>query len=245
MDEEKLRQRLIDAIIKDSKQWGRVLTLDSGAGTYDDVNELAAYIGDSIVSELISNYSPEALQAYMLAGHDLVSLFAETAQRNLNDAAGIGLKPMVTKPPNARIESLIEGMASIAPEHIADELANVVPAEMLGMVDTIVKYNADFQKDAGLHPIIKRTWSGSYGSHDTKHTDWCKDLAGEYAYDSRMDRKVFARHKGCRCKVEYFPSKNAIGRITALAKGEVDRESVLWNTRADTLEKRLKKANKK
>jgi hypothetical protein len=45
--------------------------------------------------------------------------------------------------------------------------------------------------------------------------------------------------------VEYFPNKEAKGRITALAKGEIDRNSVLWNTRADTLEKRLRKAKQK
>lgn len=242
MDEEMLRQKLVEAITNDPETWARILKLDTGVGTYEDVNELAAVIGDYIVGAVST---PEELAAYLREGHGLISAFAEVAQQNLNDAAGIGLKPMVTKPPNARIQSVVDEIAAVESEKVKDALENAVVPELLAMVDAIVKYNADFQKDAGLHPVIKRTWSGSYPSHDTKHTDWCKGLAGEYPYDSKMDRKVFVRHKGCRCKVEYFPDRKAQRRITALAKGEVDRDSVLWNTRADTLEKRLKKANKK
>jgi hypothetical protein len=242
MDEKTLRQELVEAITKDPKAWSRILNLDTGAGTYEDVNELAAVIGEYIVNAVSS---PEELAEYLREGHGLISIFAEVAQQNLNDAAGIGLRPMVTKPPNARIDAVVQELSAVESEKIKDALENVAVPELLSMVDAIIKYNADFQKRAGLQPIIKRTWSGSYPSHDTKHTDWCKDVAGEYEYDSRMDRRVFARHKGCRCKVEYFPNKNAEGRITALAKGEVDRDSVLWNTRSDTLEKRLKKVNKK
>ena len=241
MDEEKLRQQLAEAIEADPQMWARVLKLDSGAGTYAEVNDIAAFLGDEIAKELIETYSPELLESYLVAGHDLVSLLSETAQRNLNDAAGIGVNPMKTKPPRARISNLAEELSAVDPEMLPEELTNAIPPELLAMVDAIVKYNADFQAKAGLKPIIKRTWSGSYPSHDTKHTDWCHDLAGEYAYGTEPNN-VYARHKGCRCKVEYFPDKNAQGRITALAKGEVDVNGVLWNTRPETLEKRLRKA---
>lgn len=244
MEEEKLRQQLIEAIGSDKQIGEHIARLDAGFGTYEDVNDIAMFIGGRIADELIASYSPEVLEAYLREGHSLITLFAEVAQKNLNDAAGIGLKPMLTKPPDARIKALAKELSAVAPEMLPEELKNAIPPELLSMVDAIVKYNADFQAKAGLHPVIKRTWSGSYPSHDTKHTDWCKDLAGTYDYDSRMDPRVFARHKGCRCKVEYFPDGSAEGRITALAKGEVDRNSVLWNTRSDTLEKRLKRANK-
>lgn len=240
MDEEKLRQQLIEAIGSDKRIGEHIARLDSGFGTYEDVNDIAMFIGDKIADELIASYSPEALEAYLREGHSLIALFAEVAQKNLNDAAHVGLKPMLTKPPNARIKALAEELSAVAPDLLSDELANAIPPEMLSMVDAIVKYNADFQAKAGLQPIIVRTWSGSYPSHDTKHTDWCRELAGEYKYGSEPSR-VYARHKGCRCKVEYFPDARARGRITALSKGEVDRDGVLWNTRADTLERRLRK----
>lgn len=240
MEEEKLRQQLIEAIRSDKQIGEHIARLDAGFGTYEDVNDIATFIGDRIADKLIASYSPEVLEAYLKEGHGLITLFAEVAQKNLNDAAGIGLKPMLTKPPDARIKALAEELSAVAPEMLPDELANAIPPEVLSMVDAIVKYNADFQAKAGLQPIIVRTWSGSYPSHDTKHTDWCRELAGEYKYGSEPSR-VYARHKGCRCKVEYFPDARAKGRITALSKGEVDRDGVLWNTRADTLERRLRK----
>lgn len=240
MDEEKLRQQLIEAIGSDKQIGEHIARLDSGFGTYEDVNDIAMFIGDRIADELIASYSPEMLEAYLREGHSLITLFAEVAQKNLNDAAGIGLKPMLTKPPGARTKALAEELSAVAPEMLPEELKNAIPPELLSMVDAIVKYNADFQAKAGLQPVIVRTWSGSYPSHDTKHTDWCHDLAGEYKYGSEPSR-VYARHKGCRCKVEYFPDARAKGRITALSKGEVDRGGVLWNTRADTLERRLRK----
>lgn len=240
MDEEKLRQQLIEAIGSDKQIGEHIARLDSGFGTYEDVNDIAMFIGDRIADELIASYSPEMLEAYLREGHSLITLFAEVAQKNLNDAAGIGLKPMLTKPPDARIKALAEELSAVAPEMLPEELKNAIPPELLSMVDAIVKYNADFQAKAGLQPVIVRTWSGSYPSHDTKHTDWCHELAGEYKYGSEPSR-VYARHKGCRCKVEYFPDARAKGRITALSKGEVDRGGVLWNTRADTLERRLRK----
>ena len=240
MDEEKLRQQLIEAIGSDKQIGEHIARLDAGFGTYEDVNDIAMFIGDRIADELIASYSPEVLEAYLREGHSLITLFAEVAQKNLNDAAGIGLKPMLTKPPDARIKALAEELSAVAPEMLPEELKNAIPPEMLSMVDAIVKYNADFQAKAGLQPVIVRTWSGSYPSHDTKHTDWCHELAGEYKYGSEPSR-VYARHKGCRCKVEYFPDARAKGRITALSKGEVDRGGVLWNTRADTLERRLRK----
>ena len=240
MEEEKLRQQLIEAIESDKQIGEHIARLDAGFGTYEDVNDIAMFIGDRIADELIASYSPEVLEAYLREGHSLITLFAEVAQKNLNDAAGIGLKPMLTKPPDARIKALAEELSAVAPEMLPEELKNAIPPELLSMVDAIVKYNADFQAKAGLQPVIVRTWSGSYPSHDTKHTDWCHDLAGEYKYGSEPSR-VYARHKGSRCKVEYFPDARAKGRITALSKGEVDRDSVLWNTRSDTLERRLRK----
>ena len=240
MDAENVKQILMDALGEHEELWEWIRKLDDGVGTYEEVCKIAELIGDQIVT-LMDVPSEELLAAYTEAGHELISMTGIQAQQNLNDAAKIGIKPKTTKYPKAKVQALIDELSLVEPEKISEEVQNAVPSLMMGMVDDIVKYNADFQAKAGLHPIIKRTWSGSYPSHDTKHTDWCYGLAGTYDYDSKMDSRVFARHKGCRCKVEYFPDKNAQGRITALAKGEIDRAGVLWNTRTDTLEKRMKR----
>ena len=243
MDVEKAKKQLLDALDKHEEVWEWIRLLDDGIGTYEEVSKIAEIAGDEIASTLAGGYSEDLLDAYMRAGHGIISDIGEQAQRNLNDAAHVGIAPMKTKYPKAKVRDLAYEIAVADPESVPVVIANGVPTLALTMVDDIVKYNADFQADAGLRPIIVRTWSGSYPSHDTKHTDWCHDLAGEYEY-RKEPRNVYARHKGCRCRVEYFPSKDAKGRITALAKGEIDRSGVLWNTRADTLGQRLRRAKR-
>ena len=243
MDENAL-QNIITAL-EGSEQWQEwIQRLDNGVGTYSEVNDIAEMVGDEIARQLSLNYSGEQLEAYAQAGHDLVVMASEVAQQNLNDAAHIGIKPKLTKYPKAKVKVLADSLAEVDPELLPTEIKDAVPSFVMSMVDDIVKYNADFQAKAGLSPVIVRTWSGSFPSHDTKHTDWCHELAGTYAYGKEPSR-VYARHKGCRCKVEYFPDRKAQGRITALSKGEIDRDSVLWNTRSDTLEARVRKANRK
>lgn len=242
MDDQVLSD-IVTALSKKPELWEWIRKLDSGTGTYNEASSIAEMVGDEIVKQLGPYFSEEVLEAYLRAGHRFVSAVSEVAQQNLNDAARIGLKPMTTKYPKAKADKLALELSALEQDRVADEIKNAVPSLMMKMVDDIVRYNADFQAKAGLTPIIKRTWSGSYPSHDTKHTDWCHDLAGTYEY-GKEPKNVYSRHKGCRCKVEYFPNKNAQGRITALAKGEVDREGVLWNTRPETLESRIKQMNK-
>ena len=242
MDVETAKEHIIDALEGRKELWEWITNLDNGFGTYKEASDAAELVGDIIADEL-TDYSPELLDAYLRAGFDIVSLMGEHAQVNLNNAAGIGLSPMKTKYPKAKTDSLTERLAELTEELIPDELRVSIPTLMLTYVDDMEKYNLDFQAKAGLEPIIVRTWSGRYPSHDTKHTDWCHDLAGRYRYGTEP-RNVYARHKGCRCKVEYFPNSRAQGRITALAKGEIDYDGVLWNTRSDTLEDRIRRSKR-
>lgn len=215
--------------------------LDSGAGTYKEVSKIAQILGDKVARELVGMFTEDAFMSLSEASHDIVEECCESAQTNLNAAAGIGLAAKRNKFPRAKFQA---AAARIAAADDVDGMLRVVsPTTLLSAVDDTIRYNADFQRDAGMKPIIVRTWSGSYPSHDTKHTDWCHDLAGTYEYGTEP-KEVYARHDGCRCTVEYFPNKQAQGRITALAKGQVDVNGVLWNTKAETLEKRLRKAAK-
>jgi hypothetical protein len=241
--EENVLQLIVSALDDSPHLWERVRKLDKGSGTYAEASEIAEIVGDEVARQLAEIYTPEQLEEYIEAAHELVSMVSEVAQQNLNDAAQIGIKPMKTKYPKAKVKTLADELAPISADALPEEIKNELPSFVMSMVDDIVRYNADFQAKSGLKPIIVRTWSGSYPSHDTKHTDWCHDLAGTYEY-GQEPRLVYARHKGCRCKVEYFPDKKAKGRITALSKGEIDRSGVLWNTKADTLEQRIRKLNR-
>lgn len=240
---DKEKKVLTDAIRNDAKMREMVERLDAGYGTYDEVNDIAKGLGNVIGNRLANAYDEETFREYMYSGHDVITTLSEVAQQNLNDAAKIGLKPMLTRVPKAQIENLIRVLADTAAELLPERIRNVSPTMMMKMVDDITKYNLDFQRKSGLKPIIRRTWSGSYSDHDTKHTDWCHDLEGEWEY-GQEPKEVYVRHEGCQCKVEFFPSRTAEGRITALSKGEIDREGVLWNTREDTLGDRLWRAER-
>ncbi len=247
MEENEAVNKLIDEIMEDPSFWSGIERLSSKWGTYADAEDLAEIMGDRMAAHVAANLEAFGLNIVDLdarAVHDLLMDICEQAQTNLNAAAGIGLKPLRRKYPQAKVNALIEDLADVSEDALADAIVEWIPSLALEMVDAVQEYNLDFQAKSGLKPVIVRTWSGSYPSHDTKHTDWCRDLAGEYNYGSEPNR-VYARHKGCRCKVEYFPSKEAKGRITALSKGEIDRAGVLWNTRQDTLEARIRKKNRK
>ena len=233
-------ERLTKALRSDPKMIKAIDRLDRGVGTYKEVNKIAVFLGRRIAEEMGISFSEEALTNYLVAGHGLVAMSAEAAQTNLNMAAKIGLKPKTTKTPNSKIAAAVTTVSTAEPEAVAKICDNVLPTLMLEMVDDIQRYNADFQKDSGLYPIIRRTWSGQYGSHDTRHTDNCEELAGEWEYGDEP-RETYWRHEGCRCTVEYFPNRNAEGWVTALAKYEVARNGELFS-KEETLERRLKDA---
>lgn len=233
-------ERLTKALRSDPKMIKAVRKLDEGLGTYKEVNDVAVFLGRRISEEMGIAFSEEALTDYLTAGHQLVVMSAEAAQTNLNTAAKIRLKPKVTKTPNAKIAKAVATVGTAEPEAVAAVCENVLPTLMLEMVDDIVRYNADFQKDSGLYPIIRRTWSGQYGTHDTRHTDNCEQMAGEWEYGDEPP-ETYYRHEGCRCTVEYFPNRNAEGQITALSKYEVARNGEL-GAKEETLERRIKDA---
>ncbi len=218
--------------------------LNAGYGTYKQVDELAALVGDRMARELVKEYSEARLDEYARAAHRLLNEASDQAQTNLNAAAKIGIKPMHTKYPQAKVSDLAAKFAVMDPDALSEAINVNMSTLTMGMVDDIVQYNMDFQAKAGMGPVIVRTWSGSYPSHDTKHTDWCHDLAGVYDYWDRPPN-VFSRHEGCRCTVEFFPNEESQGNITALAKGEVDVNGVLWNTKAETLQKRISRMARK
>lgn len=244
MDADNIKQQLLEALGEHEELWEWIKRLDDGVGTYNEVSKIAEIMGDDIAGILTSEYSEELLEAYMKAGHSIITDAGVQAQRNLNDAAHIGIEPKTNKYPKAKVQAVADEISQADAEAVAGLIQNAMPTLTMGMVDTMVKYNADFLAEAGMNPIIVRTWSGRYPSHDTKHSDWCHDLAGTYKYHEEP-KNVYVRHAGCRCRVEFFPSPSAKGRITALSKGEVDRDSVLWNTRPETLERRLRRAAEK
>ena len=109
-------ERLTKALQSDPKMIKAIKRLDKGVGTYKDVNSMAIFIGRRIAEEMNIDFSAEALTNYLVAGHGLVAMSAEAAQTNLNSAAKIGLKPKLTKTPNAKIAKAVGTVSADEPQ---------------------------------------------------------------------------------------------------------------------------------
>lgn len=212
----------------------------SGVATYDEAQSFASEIGvilSKVLGDKIENVDEVALDVVdeiLTKGNRLVSAVCDAVQLNLNDAAEVGLNTVVPKAElfsKRKRDALTALQDAESPEKVTLVFDNKQMSSLaMSTVDDYVKANADFQRKAGMSPVIVRVWDGTYGSHDTRRTDWCSDVAGTFKYDDNIDKRVFVRHKGCQCKVMYYPSKDAVGRITALEKGTKDVDQVLWNT---------------
>lgn len=215
-----------------------------GVATYEDAHKFSLEVGKMLRTSLegvvdavpegfdYSEIADTIVRKAMEQNYRLTSLVCETVQDELNSLSGVGLKAIAPGVNTERINAVTGALA----EATSSDAAKVAIGEDVvtfaqAVVDDWVKTNADFQRASGMEPVIVRKWSGRYGSHDTKRTDWCKDLEGVWEYGKEPPR-VFARHQGCRCTVMYYPDKDTPGRITALQKGQKDTEGVLWNTGA-------------
>ena len=248
MEQENLVQLVRDRFSKmfeeDKKIEGVYRKIRRGVATYEDAHVFSLEVGRLMrrtLEDLIDvvpegfDYSEIAdtiVEKAMTQNYRLTSLVCETVQDELNSLAGIGMKAMAPEINAARIGAVQEALTAAETAYQAKvAIGESVITFTEAVVDDWVKTNAEFQKLSGMEPVLARKWSGRYGSHDTKHTDWCKDLEGVWEYGNHPSR-VFARHEGCRCTVMYYPDKGVPGRITALAKGEKDVDGVLWNTGA-------------
>lgn len=214
----------------------------NGTATYTEAHKFADEVGkilakvfdDKIDAERLDDTALYIVENMLTQNVRLTSAVCEGVQDNLNAVAEIGLNP---KAPNAnalndRVRRTVEGVSNVPDGgDVKAMLSDNTRTLTLAVVDSWVRSNADFQKKAGLSPVIVRKWDGTRGTHDTKHTDKCADWAGTYEYDSwTTPKEVFIRHRNCGCIVAYYPDKYTQGRITALAKGETDTDGVLWNT---------------
>ena len=237
--ERTVRKRFTELFEKDKTIESVYKKIRTGRATYIDASVFSKEIG-TILADVFQGLNLASVDvndlAYNIVGNALnqnialSNLVCESVQSTLYESAGIGLNPVKPKLNESKIKGIQNLVAEAEDEHaIAVALNEPVVTNVMSNVDDWVKTNADFQAEVGLEPIIVRTWSGSYPEHDTKHTDWCEDLAGTFKYGEEP-KEIYARHEGCRCTVEYFPNKKAKGRITALQKGEKDTNAVLWNT---------------
>lgn len=220
----------------------------NGTATYTEAHKFALEIGkiltktfkDNLTDVNIDAEAEYIVEQMLHQNVRLVSGVCEFVQQNLNDAAEVGIKPIA--PSTARNADRVGGiMSNFKETQSTVKLAQQGETLTLALVDEWVKTNADFQAKAGLSPVIVRVWDGTWGSHDTKHTDYCSKIQGTFSYRPTVGygmgtsgwdgpKDLFKRHEGCQCIITYYPNKTAQGRITALAKGQKDSKQELWNT---------------
>ena len=157
----------------------------------------------------------EVLTPLLTADHDMIVLAANTIQKNMNDAAGIGLGIATPDLDTNRIDGFITKVASYdnfddARWVLEEPLVNYGQA----IVDQAMRKNMRTAADVGLRPKIKRT----LGQYEVRYRKagkkspyvvpckWCESLAGTYDYAevSATGSDVFRRHEYCRCEVTYI-----------------------------------------
>lgn len=201
--------------------------LQKKTATYADAEKMAIQIGKALTTALKENL-PDALtdgrlyravaevvleQPMKAAGTD-VARFAENVQRGLNEAAGIGIRPIVPEMNQDQIDGIITGICNAdSYETGKGTLFTQVENCLEGYVDDFVRENADFQYKAGLSPTIERKTTG-------KCCAWCSNLAGSYPYEDVKDKgnDVFRRHKNCHCQILFNPGDGSKRRQNVYSK---------------------------
>ena len=250
----RLRRAFSERFNKDPEVERIYKMLRNRSADYADAQQFAIALGD-ILTGVLKSEDYTGVNLYELA-EDIVGMLdqnirlvdsvCDVIQGQMNESAGVGLEPITPKMAADRKQGIKDMVLNAeSNEAIHNGVASSVANYGQAYVDEWVKTNADFQIKSGLGATIVRVWSGSYPSHDTKHTDYCRELAGVYQYEPGVQeysrkggnlwsveggRNIFARHKGCRCTVSFYPAGTSKGTITSLAKGEKDENKQLWNT---------------
>ena len=209
-----IREEFQEQLAANDKVQRLINKIHQGKATYADAQDIAIQAGDTL-SDLFRQHLPDALvdgrlyeetadkliRQPLMDAYRVSSSNAAEVQRQLNDAAGIGIDAIVPEANTDQIDGIIHGISSAQDyyyyqESFLDQVENFAE----GVVDDTVRANADFHQEAGLSPTIERRTDG-------KCCAWCSALAGVYPYSEVSDsgNDVFRRHKNCHCQVLYNP----------------------------------------
>lgn len=194
------------------KLLGQLLSkIEEGRGNYQDVSDYAVRLGELLSKalklrvsadnlpdgKLYYNIAEKLLGPLLKENHELISYAARITQQSLNKAAGLGVKAVVPKLDEERLNELFNLAASYDNfEKAAWVLGEPVVTFSQSVVDDAIRENVEYHGKAGLHPTVTRiTESGC--------CKWCSGLAGKYDYP--VDREIYRRHNRCRCLVIYDP----------------------------------------
>lgn len=210
---DKIKSDLVKLSKSDKHLQSIIKRLESGKANLTDVDDFAQATGtvlkkvfEKSITESPKAFTDEQLIAEILRdifgdNYDLINSVAENIQKQLDKAAGIGIKPQRADFPSERIENLAKVTAQ---KDLTDKTAL---SEFTASVENIngsiftdyVKTNADFRSKAGLKVYVIR-------SDHSKCCAWCSKLAGKYVYPD-VPKDVWRRHKRCTCEITYVNEK--------------------------------------
>ena len=219
--------------LKNKKIANAAKKIQSGKGTYKDVDTYAAETGKALSKALRSNLSADKLpdrhmdaetarailQPTLEENYNLVADAAEQVQQSLNQSAGAGLKPIRPKLKQDKIDGMI---SRIDEEEDFDDIAWMLDDPVTNftqsVADDAVQDNFEFQSEAGMTPKIVRT-------AENGACKWCQELEGEYDYaDVKFGHSdVYRRHENCGCTVEFVPGDGRRQNVYTKAWNEEER----------------------
>lgn len=188
--------------------------------TYVDAHNYAVGTGESLAGafqaqiteedlpngQMYYNIAERVVKPPLIHNHQLIARYTEIAQQQLNDQAGVRIRPRRPSLNTDRIDGLIDRLTEgDGYETVKWLLQAPVVNYSQSIVDDAIKENADFHHKSGLRPkIIRHVNPGA--------CDWCRALAGTYDYKT-APRDVYRRHNHCTCKTEYDPGDGKIKNI--------------------------------
>lgn len=209
---EKIQNEFRNKYKNDSEIEELIRKLETGAAKHAEAYTYAGRVGsiltDAYADNLSSAVLPEGKMWYnignriltptMEENYQYISNYVSEVQRQLNEAAGIGIKPVVPPMNESRTKGIIDRLSS---EDDFDKISWILrePIKTISrsIVDDSIKANAEFHGKSGMQPKIIRKSSG-------KCCKWCNEVAGIYRYPD-VPKDVYRRHENCDCVVEYDP----------------------------------------
>lgn len=210
---DKIKSELVKLSKSDKHLQSIIKRLESGNANLSDVDDFAQATGavlkkvfEKSISESPKAFTDEQLIAEILGdifgdNYELVNSVAENIQKQLDKAAGIGIKPQRADFPSERIENLakVTAQKDLTDKTSLSEFTASVENINGSIFTDYVKTNADFRSKAGLRVYVIR-------SDHSKCCAWCSKLAGKYVYPD-VPKDVWRRHKRCTCEITYVNEK--------------------------------------
>ena len=203
---------------------------------YEAANEYAARVGELLAKSIDDNtktlafmsrdVAQEVLTPLLTENHEIVAQAAATVQKNMNDAAGIGMGVLTADLDTNRINGLIDKVSSYDTYEQARWVLNEpVVNYSQAVVDQTIRKNAQAHYKAGFEPIVIRKTEAAgtktrfrkIKGRSYKYTyavpcKWCAGLEGVYKYSEvkNTGNDVFRRHEACRCIIIYKDANKTV-----------------------------------